>query len=140
VTGDSASPSGIPDPMKCGALEFLDEHSAALPPVRRWPETLRHLVDVLASYNERGLRMSHKQAADDAAERVFLIADYLGGRNLYLPRGAALRRAARDALIFRLVESLPKDEVCRMWGLSEIYLYKIIAEQKRLTRGARDGQ
>lgn len=120
------------DPMTCDVMDLLLEHHAALPPTHRWPPLLRQLADVMASYNERALKMPPKQAADDAIERIVVLANYLGGRFVYLPRGDALRQAARDALIYRLSSRLPAHELGRMFGLGEHAIYRVIAREKQM--------
>lgn len=119
------------NPMTCDVMDLVDEHHADLPGAERWPKALRELVDVLASYNERVLRMSPKAAADDAIERVVVIADYLGGKFVYLPRGDVLRVAARDAVIYRLHGRLPVTEIARLFDLGEIRVYAIVATEKQ---------
>lgn len=119
------------DPTSCDVLDLVQEHHADLPPKERWPATLRELVEVLAAYNERVLRMKPHAAADDAMERTVLIADYLGGRFVYLPRGESLRVAVRDALIYRLSDQLPVHEIAERYGLNEIRIYQIVAREKR---------
>lgn len=120
------------DPMTCDVMDLLLEHHAALPPPGRWPPLLRQMVDVMATYNERALKMTPKQAADDAIERVVLVANYLGGRFVYLPRGDALRVAARDALIYRLSNRMPVHQLATLFGLGEHIVYRILAREKAL--------
>jgi Mor family transcriptional regulator len=120
------------DPMTCDPLDLLLEHHADLPPPARWPKLLRELVDIHAAYNERVWKLTAKQAADDAIERVVLLAQYLGGRFVYLPRGDELRIAARDALIYRLSDRQPAHEIAKLFGLGEHVVYRIIARQRAL--------
>lgn len=128
------------DPTQCDVLDLVQEHHADLPPKERWPSTLRELVDVLAAYNERVLRMKPHAAADDAMERVMVIADYLGGKFVYLPRGDALRVAVRDALIYRLSTRLPVLEIARKYDLTEIRVYQIVAREKHREIELRQGK
>lgn len=120
------------DPMSCDPLDLVIEHAADMPERHRWPALLRELVDVMMAYNERVLQMTPYQAADDAVERVVLIAEYLGGRFVYLPRGDVLRTAAREAVIYRLSDSKSPAEIARQFGLSEVNVYRVIAKQKAL--------
>lgn len=129
------------DPMTCDAMDLLLQFHADLPPKDRWPPMLRHLVQVLVAYNERALKMTPKQAADDAIERVVLIAHYLGGRYVYLPRGDVLRRAARDAVIYRLSErGLQAPELADMFRLGVNAVWDICARERRLEVGRLQGK
>lgn len=120
------------DPATCDPLDLVLEHAADLPPQHRWPALLREMVEVLCAYNERALHWSPKQAADDAVERVVVLAEYLGGRFVYLPRGDVLRSAAREAVIYRLSIHMSTGELARAFGLSEVHVYRLIAQQRAI--------
>jgi Mor family transcriptional regulator len=116
------------DPMNCDPVELLVDYGEDLPSTEKWPAMLRNLVAVLLEYNRRVLKMSNKQASEDAQERVFLIAHYFGGKFLYLPRGDRLRSAVRNALISRLAATLSTSEIAEQFGLSEVMVYRIISQ------------
>lgn len=119
------------DPMSCDVLDLVHDQHADLPPTARWPATLRNLVDVMTAYNERVLKMKPHAAADDAMERIIVLADYLGGRFVYLPRGDSLRQAVRDAMIYRLHGRLSVADLATRYKLNEVEIYRIVAREKR---------
>lgn len=116
------------NPKDCDPVDLIVHHGEDFPPEQKWPAMLRNLVAVLLEYNRRVLRMTDKQASEDAKERVFLIAHYLGGKFMYLPRGDRLRSAVRDALIWRLAATLKPSEIAEQFGLSEVMAYRIISQ------------
>lgn len=122
------------NPKTCDPVDLLVEHGEDFPPESQWPRMLRNLVAVLFEYNRRVLKLTEKQASEDARERVFLIANYLGGRFVYLPRGEQLRTAVRNALILRLSDTMRAADICELFGVGEHMVYRVIA-RGRATEG-----
>lgn len=69
---------------------------------------------------------------------VFAICDVMGGSVVYIPRGDRLKRALRDAEIFRhwREHNTRVDELARKFDLSSQAVYDIIARQRELHRRA----
>ena len=68
--------------------------------ISRWEGSLREMVEIA----EAKLLVEIKpgvEAAELARHVVFAICSVMGGRVVYLPRGDALKRALRDAMIYR---------------------------------------
>ena len=103
----------------------------------RWPLRLLELTDVAEAAIQR-----HPGAAPrELAERLVLeIANYLGGRPVYLPRGDALKRALRDRRIWRDSGKVSPDDLATREGLCLQQVYKIVGEMRALDRRRRQGR
>ncbi len=71
-----------------------------------------------------------------AREMVYAICQTMGGAVVYIPRGDKLRRALRDAEIFRewRDKNVRPDALARKFDLSSQAVYDIIARQRALHR------
>lgn len=102
---------------------------------RRWEGSLREMVEIA----EAALRQSmgdNDKVADLARRVVFGICDTMGGAVIYLPRGELLKKAMRDAEIYREWHDLnahPAD-LARKYRLANQTIYDIIARQRQLHR------
>lgn len=118
------------------ALARLDDPEAAAA-MRAWPVALTRLVGVITA----GLkRCGHP---DDKAKReaqvlVVAIANDLGGRMHYLPRGDRLRIALRDNTIWHEFDGHNVQRLADKYGITAIQIYKIIREQRRVHRRQRE--
>lgn len=121
------------DPMGCDVTQLLDHAGAgeALAERANWPKLLAELVDVCAAAFRRDGR-AEAAALADAETTVLAIAEYFGGRMLYLPRNDALRKALRDALIWHTFKGDNIAALAEQHRLTPQAIYQIIAEQKRL--------
>lgn len=115
--------------LTCDPLDLIEHAGDVLTDRARWPQRMTELFDVLYAYNVR-LGMQADTAAPDAAERTFLIADYLGGSVVYLPRGDALRRAVRDAEAYRRHTGNNTEQLAREYGMTTTKFYELIAREK----------
>lgn len=100
----------------------------------RWPLRLLELTDICEAVIHR-----HPGAAQrELAERLVMeIANYLGGRPVYLPRGDALKRALRDRRIWRDSGKVSPDDLATREGLCMQQVYKIIGEMRALEKRRR---
>lgn len=131
-----------------------DQHDLPLAPVDIDPEAAAAQAEALADATERGrwpLRLveladiaeaalaRHPGATTrEQAERLVMeIANYLGGRPVYLPRGDALKRALRDRRIWRDSGKLSPDELSTREGVCLQQIYKIIGEMRALEKRRR---
>lgn len=109
-------------------------------PETKWAPMLANLVGVLeATFRRRG--HDDDDALRLACDGVLAIAEYGGGRVMYLPRGDRLRIALRDAEIHRRWQggvSIPA--LAAAHDITEIHVYRIVAEQRRLYLGKAQGQ
>lgn len=71
-----------------------------------------------------------------AARLVTAQAHYFGGMQLYLPRNDRLKKALRDIDIWQQFNGSNHRQLARQYGLTEITIYQIVAEQ-RLAEKAR---
>lgn len=115
--------------LTCDPLDLIERAGDVVTDRARWPQRMTELFDVLYAYNLR-LGMQADTAAPDAAERTFLIADYLGGSVVYLPRGDALRRAVRDAEAYRRHTGNNTEQLAREYGMTTTKFYELIAREK----------
>ncbi len=96
---------------------------------RKWPQRLAELHAVVTDT----LRRAGVDAADrHAAQIVRAIAHYLGGRQIYLPRGDQLEQALRDREIWRAFRGDNIEELAAQHGLSVGSVYRILARQRAL--------
>lgn len=131
--------SGMFDALTCDPMELIERASEEVLAVKKWPQRMAEFFAVEEAYNlRRG--MSAEDAARDAAERVVLLADYIGGRVVYLPTGEQIRRAARDAVMFRLEGRMSIDEMARRFDMSVANVYNILATQRRLYKERLQGR
>lgn len=98
-------------------------------PSDAWPSMLAELVDVLrASFQRRG--RSEEEAIAEAQHAALAIGEYLGGRQIYLPRGDRLKEWLRDRAIYLEYRGVNKDELARRYGLTDRRIEQIAAEQR----------
>ncbi|GEK71573.1 MULTISPECIES: Mor transcription activator family protein [Halomonas] len=109
------------------ALERLQDPEI----LRKWPQGLSDMVTVISAALCR--------AGDDEAtarERAFravrALAQYAGGRSLYVPKGEALNRALRDRAIWEAFDGANITALAIRHGLTEVQIYAILAEQRKL--------
>ena len=103
--------------------------------ISRWEGSLREMVEIA----EAKLLVEIKpgvEAAELARHVVFAICSVMGGRVVYLPRGDALKRALRDAMIYRdwkdNVIKIP--DLVSKYDLANQTIYDIIRRQRVLHR------
>lgn len=98
-------------------------------PSDAWPSMLAELVDVLrASFQRRG--RNEGDAIAEAQYAALAIGEYLGGRQIYLPRGDRLKEWLRDRAIYLEYNGGNKEELARRHGLSDRRIEQIAAEQR----------
>lgn len=121
------------DPMHCDVVELLD-HLPDIDTKHAWPKMLADLVDISS---HRLSRMGHddETALAEAKAIVIAIAEFLGGRMLYLPRNESLRLALRDNLIWKELGKLSVPALADKHELTPMQVYNIIREQRALHRG-----
>lgn len=127
------------DALTCDPMDLIERGGEALTDISRWPARLQELFDIEHRYSLR--TMSEDAAAADAGARTILVADYIGGSALYLPRGDALRKAVRDAMIYvRFSRAVNKDALAREFGVTTPHLYEIAAREKARQVAKRQGR
>ena len=98
-----------------------------------WPAFLAELVDVVADHMQTRERLDAEAAMAKAQDVILVIAHYLGGRAVYLPRDDKLKRAIRDNSIYRAWKAGASHvELSRKTGLTTARIYSIIDSQRRL--------
>jgi len=112
-------------------LEHLDEIPRDIQ--RKWPKDLAALIDIYeASLKRQGLdnalarRLAHFLLAE--------LANYCGGRHIYLPKGDRLKHAIRDVDLFRdwRDRGLSPDHLAGKYKISVQHVYRILNEQRTL--------
>lgn len=103
--------------------------------VSAWEGSLREMVEIA----EAKLLVEIKpgvEAAELARHVVFAICSVMGGRVVYLPRGDALKRALRDAKIYRdwKDNNTPIPDLVSKYDLANQTIYDIIRRQRALHR------
>jgi Mor family transcriptional regulator len=122
------------DALTCDPLELIERGGDVLDDRTRWPMRLVEIYDIEFAYSLRQ-GLDRDAAARDAAARTILIADYIGGSSIYLPRGDELRRAVRDSEVYTRHRGSNHDALAREIGMTSTKLYELIAREKaRRTR------
>ena len=101
----------------------------------RWEGSLREMVEIAESKLE--VEMGPKSTAPELARHVvFAICSSMGGSVIYLPRGDALKRAMRDAEIYRdwVDNGIEIHAMVRKYNLANQTVYDIIRRQRALHR------
>lgn len=101
----------------------------------RWEGSLREMVEIAEA--KLVIEMGPTSTAPELARHVvFAICSTMGGGVIYLPRGDALKRAMRDAAIFREWKdgSTPIPDLVRKYELANQTIYDIIRKQRALHR------
>lgn len=102
----------------------------------RWPRAMVELIDVFTAGAQRaGLADSPAAAQRIARWAVLTLAEYGGGRQLYLPKGEGLRLALRDAQIWQEFDGRNTAALAIKHRLTTVRVYQILAEQRALRRG-----
>jgi Mor family transcriptional regulator len=99
----------------------------------RWPRTLATMIDAVDA--ELTQIITDPIRRYEAATRVIVaIAVQCGGKDMYLPRGTALKIAMQHAQIWRLSadQGWPDWRIAEWAKISERGVRKIIAEQRAL--------
>ena len=108
-------------------------------PEDRWPSILAETVDVLVADWERS-GVDREEAIARAQRTVLLIADYLGGKSVYWPRGDRLQQALRDRQIYLLHNGRNTHELADRFGLTVRTVERVYAEQRALQVRKRQGR
>ncbi|KGE77664.1 Mor transcription activator family protein [Halomonas salina] len=111
------------------ALERLQDPEI----LRKWPQGLSDMVTVISAALCRA-----GDDEDTARERAFravrALAQYAGGRSLYVPKGDQLDRALRDREIWERFDGTNVSDLAGRFHLTEVQIYSILAEQRKLAR------
>ena len=101
----------------------------------RWEGTLKEMVEI-AEAELRAKLGERTDVPEIARFVVFAICDVMGGSVVYLPRGEALKKAMRDASIFRdwRDNNIQPSDLVRKYRLVSPTIYDIIARQRALHR------
>lgn len=101
----------------------------------RWEGTLKEMVEIAEA--ELLAKLGERPDVPEIARRViFVICNVMGGSVVYLPRGEALKKAMRDAAIFRdwRDSNIQPAELVRKYHLASPTIYDIIKRQRALHR------
>lgn len=92
------------------------------------------LCDMLRVIEADKLRRGSPKADafSDASSTVLAIAEYFGGRQVYLPKGERLKIALRDAEIWSKFTGKNARKLAETYGVSEIHMYAILKRQRAL--------
>lgn len=102
-----------------------------------WPSALADLVDVIENHLTRAGRVS-EDAREIAQGVTIALAEYFGGRQVYIPRGESLKRFLRDTEIYKLSGKMRAQDIADKFGVSFVTVYKVIREQRALRRNKID--
>lgn len=98
-----------------------------------WPQALIDIRETIKSGAQR--EGYHDDEAGQIATRATLdLAEYAGGRQVYIPRVARLRRALRDAEIWEKFTGDNVSQLAREYRLTEQRIYNILAGKRKARR------
>ncbi len=127
------------DPTAADAIDLIAHLGDQIPAKHLWPAYLADVFAINEAYNRRR-QMDEMAAALDARDRSILLADYIGGRQFYLPTGETLKTALRDAIIYREFKGHNHNALAEKYGVTPTRIYQICAEQRRLFIRERQGK
>ncbi|MDF2186166.1 MULTISPECIES: Mor transcription activator family protein [Grimontia] len=115
------------DPSLLEHLDHLpDEHNA-------WPTILLELHGVLQQrLSKRGIDIPEL-----ALECVLDIGEYMGGMQVYLPRGDRLRQQIRDMNIWHEFNGTNTKILARRYDVTEKTIYEVCARMRRMEQTRR---
>lgn len=96
-----------------------------------WPHLLTDMLQVVqAAFVDSGAKP--EQARELAFVSMRALSHYHGGRTFYLPRGAGLENAFRDARMWEEFVGNNIAQLCDKYDLTEQRVYQILAEQRAI--------
>jgi Mor family transcriptional regulator len=99
----------------------------------QWAPLLVDMVRVVeADIARRSGQAATPAAFAESRHIVLALAEYFGGRQVYLPKGDRLKTALRDAEIWRKFTGRNTRELADEHGLSEFHMYAILKRQRAL--------
>lgn len=132
MSGDQLFPDDTDklDPLK--VLAHMEDPTVSA----RWEGSLKEMVELAELELLKKLPEKPEAAPEIARAVVFSICSTMGGSVIYLPRGEALKRAMRDAEIYRewLDAGAQPHTLVRKYRLSSAIIYGIIKRQRSLHR------
>lgn len=121
--------------MRAAAKETGDERSDL--PNQLWPRIIVEMAEVLEAFFMRRGR-PERDAQLLARDAIVELSAYMGGRQMYLPRGDRLKTAFRDRDIYRRLGSEKASSLAAEFGLTETHVYRIARAQRALGRARRE--
>lgn len=134
---EKRTPEG--DSLQALGDKYADNAIAKLTaiPDASWPARLIEFVEVITAALKR-LRVAPEVAQLQARHVVAELANYCGGRPIYLPRGARLKAALLHRSIYlEATAGKDTDELARRHGITMRAVQRIVAEQAELHRARR---
>jgi len=118
------------DPLK--VLAHMDDPTV----MHRWEGAIKEMVEIAEAELKVKLPGMPDVVPEIARSVVFAICDTMGGAVVYLPRGDGLKKAMRDAAIFRdwRDRNIQPPELVRKYKLASPTIYDIIHRQRALHR------
>ncbi len=97
---------------------------------RRWPHIVQEMYHVLESELRRAAEADAGTAHATALRLTTAICDHIGGTLIYIPKGGAVRRSMRDALIRKQCHTHSIEQLARKYQLTQIRIRQILATQE----------
>jgi Mor family transcriptional regulator len=118
---------------KAGNLSVLDHLPEPQREKHGWPSLLLEIREVLG----RELAKHNLETQQLSLQLSLAIGQYLGGAQIYLPRGDALQRFIRDIEIWDAFHGNNTRQLARRYHLSEKAIYEIVARMRQLEQQRR---
>ena len=100
---------------------------------REYPELIGEIREFIRNeLADAGL--SHEMSANIASHVAESVRDYFGGQMIYIPKGSGFELDKRDAEIWSKFNGANRDQLCREYGISQTWFYRIISAMKAKSR------
>lgn len=97
---------------------------------KKWPRTLAELMSVI----ETRLAKEKLNKPLLAEKLITDISFYLGGRDIYLPKGESLARFIRNLRIYQAFNGRNADELAKEHGFTRRQIDNIVVQMRELNR------
>ncbi|EPT7428694.1 Mor transcription activator family protein [Vibrio cholerae] len=111
----------------------LDNVSHLADENRTWPNLLLELHGVIAN----SLKQHGVDSPEAALQAVLDIGEYMGGVQVYLPRGDRLRQQIRDMKIYKEFNGNNIRQLAHRYHLTDKAIYEIIAKLRKIEQRRR---
>ncbi len=102
---------------------------------RKWPRDLVQIIDIYGAALSR-LGVSETDADRISHALIAELANYCGGRHIYLPKADSIKKAIRDVMLYRQwrYENASIETLAIRYGFSVNQVYRVLRQQQAYQR------
>jgi len=104
------------------------------------PGFLAEIADAAARTLRDVAGMEGEQADYLGYHVMRAIAEQVGGAQVYIPKADSIARCARDEAIWRDFRGANHRELARLYGVTEIHIYRIVKRMRALDLAGRQSR